>query len=111
MEENARLAASAFARIPGLQFPPVGGGQFAFPWVGVDDVQLCLQLRQVAGVSLMPGSAWGRMGRGHVRLALANMPDVHAHGVARLRAGLTQIDLARAGRVAPPPPGVFDPNR
>jgi aspartate/methionine/tyrosine aminotransferase len=110
LEENAKLTVEAFAGVPGFLFPDVGGGQFAFPWVGVDDVKLCLQLRRVAGVSLMPGSAWGRMGSGHVRVALANMPDVHARGVARLRAGLTQLDLFRAGRVAPPRPGIFDPN-
>jgi len=107
LEENAKLTAAAFSEVPGLQFPEVGGGQFAFPWVGVDDVELCLQLKQIAGVSLMPGSAWGRMGRGHVRVALANMPDVHARGIARLRAGLRQLDLLRAGRVAPPCPGFF----
>ena len=110
IEANAQLAAEAFSEVPGFQFPEVGGGQFAFPWVGVDDVELCLQLKNAAGVSLMPGSAWGRMGRGHVRVALANMPDVHARGVARLRAGFSQIDLIRAGHVAPPRPGIFDPN-
>lgn len=109
LEDNAQLAAKAFLEVPGFRFPRVGGGQFAFPWVGVDDVELCLQLKKVAGVSLMPGSAWGRMGRGHVRVALANMPDVHARGVARVRVGLAQIDLIRAGRVAPPRPEIFEP--
>ena len=109
LEENAKLTAAAFSGVPGFHFPEVGGGQFAFPWVGVDDVELCLQLKQVANVSLMPGSAWGRMGRGHIRVALANMPDVHARGVARLRAGLAQLDLLRAGRVAAPCPGIFAP--
>ena len=110
LEENAQSAAKAFSEAPGFQFPGVGGGQFAFPWVGVDDVELCLQLKNEAGVSLMPGSAWGSMGRGHVRVALANMPDVHARGLARLRAGWSQIDLIRAGHVALPRPGKFDPN-
>ena len=110
LEENAQLTAKAFLEVPGFRFPRVGGGQFAFPWVGVDDVELCLQLKKAAGVSLMPGSAWGRMGRGHVRVALANMPDVHARGVARLRAGLAEIDLIRTGHVAPPRAGIFDPN-
>jgi aspartate/methionine/tyrosine aminotransferase len=107
LEQNAKLTAAAFSEVPGFHFPTVGGGQFAFPWVGVDDSKLCLELKQSAGVSLMPGSAWGRMGRGHVRVALANMPDVHARGVARLRTGLAQLDLLRAGRVAAPCPGIF----
>jgi aspartate/methionine/tyrosine aminotransferase len=109
LEENAKLTAAAFSEVPGFHFPEVGGGQFAFPWVGVDDVKLCRQLKQIAGVSLMPGSAWGRMGRGHVRVALANMPDVHARGVARLRAGLAQLGLVRTGGVAAPCPGIFAP--
>jgi aspartate/methionine/tyrosine aminotransferase len=109
LEENANLTAEAFCGVPGFKFPGVGGGQFAFPWVGVDDVELCRQLKRVANVSLMPGSAWGRMGRGHVRVALANMPDVHAHGVARLRAGLIQFELLRLGRVAAPCNGIFEP--
>lgn len=109
LEENARLTAEAFSGVPGFHFPEVGGGQFAFPWVGVDDEELCRQLKRVANVSLMPGSAWGRMGRGHVRVALANMPDVQARGVASLRASLAQLDLVRAGGVAAPCPGIFAP--
>jgi len=111
LEENARLAAEAFAQVPGFEFPRIGGGQFAFPWVGVDDVELCLQLKKAAGVSLMPGSAWGRMGRGHVRVALANMPEIHSRAVARLRAGLMRIDLLRSRRIAAPCPGAFDPGQ
>lgn len=110
LEDNARLTANAFSKVPGFLFPRVGGGQFAFPWVGVDDLELCVQLKKAAGISLMPGSAWGCMGRGHVRVALANMPDIHARGVARLRAGLAQVDVLRAGRVAPPCPRRFNPN-
>jgi aspartate/methionine/tyrosine aminotransferase len=111
LEENARLVEKAISEVPGFKFPRIGGGQFAFPWVGVDDVELCLQLRKAAGVSLMPGAAWGRMGRGHVRIALANMPEIHSQAVARLRAGLSQIDLLRTAPVAPPCAGVFNPEQ
>jgi aspartate/methionine/tyrosine aminotransferase len=111
LQNNARLAAEVFAGVPGFKFPAVGGGQFAFPWVGVDDVELCVQLKRAAGVTLMPGSAWGRMGRGHVRVALANRPEVQAQALDRVRAGLAKINLLRHATIAPPPRGVFDPAR
>jgi aspartate/methionine/tyrosine aminotransferase len=111
LQRNARLTAQVFADVRGFKFPLVGGGQFAFPWVGVDDVELCTQLKRVAGVTLMPGSAWGRMGRGHVRVALANRPEVQARALNRLRAGLAQIDLLRHTPIAAPPPGVFESAR
>jgi aspartate/methionine/tyrosine aminotransferase len=111
LQRNARLTAQVFADVPGFKFPAVGGGQFAFPWVGVDDVELCTQLKRAAGVTLMPGSAWGRMGRGHVRVALANRPEVQARALDRLRAGLAQIDLLRHTPIAAPPSGVFESAR
>ena len=111
LQNNARLTAEVFAGVPGFKFPAVGGGQFAFPWVGVDDVELCVQLKRAAGVTLMPGSAWGRMGRGHVRVALANRPEVQAQALDRVRAGLAQIDLLRHAAIAHPPRGVFEPAR
>lgn len=111
LQNNARLTAEVFAGVPGFKFPAVGGGQFAFPWVGVDDVELCVQLKRAARVTLMPGSAWGRMGRGHVRVALANRPEVQAQALDRVREGLAQIDLLRHAAIAPPPRGVFEPVR
>jgi aspartate/methionine/tyrosine aminotransferase len=111
LQRNARLTAQVFADVPGFRFPGVGGGQFAFPWVGVDDVELCMQLKRAAGVTLMPGSAWGRMGRGHVRVALANRPEVQVRALDRVRAGLARIDLLRRTTIAAPPRGVFEPAR
>ena len=111
LQSNARLTAEVFADVPGFKFPAVGGGQFAFPWVGVDDVELCMQLKHAAGVTLMPGSAWGRMGRGHVRVALANRPEVQTRALDRVRAGLAQIDVLRRSPTATPPRGVFEPAR
>lgn len=111
LQNNARLTEAVFAGVPGFKFPAVGGGQFAFPWVGVDDVELCVQLKRAAGVTLMPGSAWGRMGRGHVRVALANRTEIQVQALERLRAGLAQIDLLRQATIAAPPRGAFEPTR
>jgi aspartate/methionine/tyrosine aminotransferase len=111
LQKNARHTAEVFNAVPGFKVPRVGAGQFAFPWVGVDDVALCLQLKRNAGVTLMPGSAWGRMGRGHVRVALANSPDVQTRALERLREGFAKIDLLRNVDIAAPPRGVFEPMR
>jgi aspartate/methionine/tyrosine aminotransferase len=84
LEENAARSRDVFRRIPGALFPRVQAGQFAFPWIGLDDVRFSEIVRHAAGVTLMPGSAWGRMGRGHLRLALANEPVLQQHALARM---------------------------
>ncbi len=88
---NARATAEVFAADSSLRFPAVRGGQFAFPWVGGDDVGLAVELKRRDGVAVMPGSAWGAQGRGHLRIALANDPQVQARGLERLRAGLQRM--------------------
>ncbi|MHB8669602.1 MAG: pyridoxal phosphate-dependent aminotransferase [Acidimicrobiales bacterium] len=88
MAANARAVIDALAGIPGVLCPFPPAGQFAFPFAGGDDQVVAEQLKQDVGVCVIPGSAWGRTGRGHLRLTLANPPDVQAMGLERLRAGL-----------------------
>ncbi|CAN5320398.1 pyridoxal phosphate-dependent aminotransferase [soil metagenome] len=95
LKENLKRSAAVFAKEPRFLFPSVDGGQFAFPWLGLDDIAFCVDLKRIAGVSLMPGSAWGEMGRGHVRLALANKPEIQIEGLARLERGLAKMNLGR----------------
>ncbi|MDA8020011.1 MAG: pyridoxal phosphate-dependent aminotransferase [Thermoanaerobaculia bacterium] len=59
-----------------------------FP-VGEDDATFCRKARN-AGVALVPGSAFGQQGRGHVRLSAGASPDAIRDGVHRL-AGLVPI--------------------
>ncbi|PZU06422.1 pyridoxal phosphate-dependent aminotransferase [Sphingomonas sp.] len=93
LKANIERSVAVFSEVPQFLFPPVSGGQFGFPWLGLDDVAFCVDLKRIARVSLMPGSAWGKMGRGHVRLALANKPEVQIEALARLRRGLAVMDL------------------
>jgi aspartate/methionine/tyrosine aminotransferase len=75
----------------GVSCPKPMAGHFAFADFGVfgtDDVKTALFLKHEARVLTVPGSVWGFCGRGHLRLALANPPDVQEEGLTRLRKGI-----------------------
>ncbi|OYU00880.1 MAG: hypothetical protein CFE36_13525 [Sphingomonadaceae bacterium PASS1] len=63
-------------------------GQFAFPYIGGDDIALSLQMMREFDVLVTPGGIWGGMGAGHIRVALSNPAETHCEGVARLMTGL-----------------------
>jgi len=65
-------------------------GQFAFPYVGGNDVALCRKLMSDFGVRVTPGAIWGAMGDGHLRIALSNPAELHAEGLRRLARGLSR---------------------
>jgi len=88
LAHNAAAVTGALADIGSIRCPTPAAGQFAFPYVGGDDQALAEALKTDAGVCVVPGSAWGRMGRGHLRLALANRAEIQTEGLARLRSGL-----------------------
>jgi aspartate/methionine/tyrosine aminotransferase len=85
---NAQATTAALTGLSGVRCPVPAAGQFAFPYVGGDDQAVAEALKRDAGVCVVPGGAWGRMGMGHLRIALANPADLHAEGLRRLRAGL-----------------------
>jgi aspartate/methionine/tyrosine aminotransferase len=49
-----------------------------------DPMAFCLRLRDQGGVVVVPGSAFGEGGRGHLRLSYAGDPDQIREGVRRL---------------------------
>jgi aminotransferase len=58
----------------GLPCPPPQGAFYAFPSVrstGLDDVEFAHRLLQEEKVAVIPGSAFGERGRGHVRICYA----------------------------------------
>lgn len=69
--------------------PLPAAGQFAFPFVDADDRELARFLLREMALQVVPGSVWGAMGKGHLRLALANSPEHQAEGLSRLRQGLS----------------------
>lgn len=82
LEFRRRTLAEAWRRATGSEpnLPRTG----LYHWFDVrDDVDFCRRAR-TAGVALVPGSAFGRRGRGWVRLSLGAPPEAIQRGVARL---------------------------
>jgi aspartate aminotransferase len=55
----------------GVDCPSPEGAFYLFPRVGDDDAAWAAGLLEKAGVAVVPGSAFGEAGRGHVRMTLA----------------------------------------
>jgi aspartate aminotransferase len=76
--------------IPGVRCAPAGGAFYAFPNVAAaiarkglaDDVELCLQLMERAGVALVPGSAFGAPG--HLRMSFASSIETLGKALDRI---------------------------
>lgn len=86
--------------LPGVRCVPPGGGLYLFADVRealhdhlppVEAVARSL-LRHEA-LAVLPGTAFGRGGVGHLRLSLACSEDQFTEGMARLRRGLTRLDV------------------
>ena len=93
--ENAHTTVRALDGVHGCRCALPAAGQFAFPWVGVDDIELTQFLKARFGLQIVPGSVWGSQGHGHLRIALANEPVVQAEGLARLVAGFAAFPKKR----------------
>jgi len=88
---NAAATCAALDAYECCRCPSPAAGQFAFPYVAADDLQLARFLLREVALQVVPGSVWGRMGAGHLRIALANTPDHQAEGLARLREGIARF--------------------
>ena len=53
---------------------------------GDDDARFCLELMERSGVIVVPGSSFGEMGRGHVRVALVRDEQTLRRAVERIAA-------------------------
>jgi len=90
--EHLALRWSAFSGAFGKHFgydPAPGAGGF-YHWLALpaaaqaDPMAFCIRLRDEGGVVVVPGSAFGTAGRGHVRLSYAGDPAQIREGVRRL---------------------------
>jgi aspartate/methionine/tyrosine aminotransferase len=73
--------------IPGIECTMPEGAFYAFPNVsalGIDQDVLADRLLQEAGVAVLPGTAFGEYGRGHLRLSYANSRDNIQRALARI---------------------------
>ena len=78
------LALAGLAQVPGWSCRPPAGAFYLFPAV-IDPARDAAQrLLDEAGVAVLPGSAFGPGGEGHLRLCFAIPPDRLALGVRRI---------------------------
>ena len=94
------LMARALDSIPGIRCPVPDAGLFCFPDIsetGMDDCEFADFCLAEAHVAVLPGSAFGAGGEGHVRIAFGRRStDALAIGIERIRAALAE----RAARAA-----------
>jgi aspartate/methionine/tyrosine aminotransferase len=84
--------------IPGIRCHRPGGAFYVFPNIsqtGVDQKLLADALLAEAGVAVLPGTAFGAMGAGYLRLSYAQAVPVLEQGLARIRDFVTGEGLAR----------------
>ena len=94
LSERRDLVARALDSIPGIRCPVPEAGLFCFPDIagtGMDDrefAEFCLDAAQVA---VLPGSAFGAGGEGHVRIAFGRRStEALVGGIERIRAALAE---------------------
>ena len=101
LSDRRLLVARALDAIPGIRCPVPEAGLFCFPNIGgtgMDDrefADFCLGEAQVA---VLPGSAFGEGGEGHVRIAFGRRStEALRQGIERIRAALADRVPAAAG--------------
>jgi aspartate/methionine/tyrosine aminotransferase len=90
--EHLRLRWEAFSEAFASAFGPsprrAAGGFYHWqplpPWALADPMAFCVRLRDEGQVVVVPGTAFGEGGRGHIRLSYAGDPDQIREGVRRL---------------------------
>lgn len=93
-DRRRRLVQERLAAIPGVGVARLQGAFYAFPDVGsfgLDDEALADRLLAEAAVALVPGSAFGPGGEGHLRLSYATDYGRLSEGLDRLGEGLRRI--------------------
>ena len=101
LADRRGLVARALDSVPGIRCPAPEAGLFCFPDVagtGMDDREFAGFCLEEAQVAVLPGSAFGAGGEGHVRVAFGRRStEALAAGVERIREALSRRDRAGAG--------------
>jgi aspartate/methionine/tyrosine aminotransferase len=85
------LIVGGLAALPGVVCPPPAGAFYAFPDVralGASSADIALWLLERTGVACLPGTAFGAVGEGHLRLSFAASPDSIAAALAAMEEAL-----------------------
>jgi aspartate/methionine/tyrosine aminotransferase len=87
--------------LPGVHCRPPGGAFYAFPNVhkieeraGLSTEQLAARLLDVHGVAVLPGTAFGPGGAGHLRLSFATSADDLEVALGRMRECVGDLAMA-----------------
>jgi aspartate/methionine/tyrosine aminotransferase len=87
--------------LPGVHCLPPGGAFYAFPDVsrieertGLSPEQLATRLLEVHGVAVLPGTAFGPGGAGHLRLSFATSDEDLDVALRRIRKCVSDLAVA-----------------
>jgi aminotransferase len=86
-DRRRRILVDGLRGIKGVTCPEPRGAFYAFPSVngtGRTSAELCELLLEEAGIAVVPGSAFGDAGDGHIRFSYAASDDDLREGVARM---------------------------
>ncbi len=86
--------------IPGFECLRPSGAFYVFPRIagtGLDGAALADRLLNEAGVSVLAGTAFGNVGREHIRLSYANSRENIAEALRRIRGVVEPLVAASAG--------------
>ena len=104
LADRRDLVARALDSIPGIRCPVPEAGLFCFPDVagtGMDDREFADFCLADARVAVLPGSAFGGGGEGHVRVAFGRRStEALAAGIGRIREALSRRERAGGGTAA-----------
>lgn len=78
-------AAGVLGGLPGLRCEPPPATFYLFPEVGGDDTQVAAEWLEALSIAVLPGSAFGPAGAGHLRLSLACSDEVLDEALQRLQ--------------------------
>lgn len=86
--ERRALAIDELKKIPGMKFTEPKGAFYLFPDItafGLDSKTFCDRLLEEAGVVSIPGSAFGSVGEGHIRIAYTATKEDIIEAMRRIR--------------------------
>lgn len=78
-------ASAALSALDGLTLTPPAAGFFLFPWVGGDEVAIARRWLDELNIAVLPGTAFGSAGAGHLRISLGCSEDDLELALDRLR--------------------------
>jgi aspartate/methionine/tyrosine aminotransferase len=97
------LVVDGLNAIPGVRCLRPHAAFYVFPdcsATGLDGAELADRLLHDAGVCVLSGTAFGQVGRSHIRISYANSRENLAEALRRIRSVVEPLVATRAGSVA-----------